>query len=58
MLIVFIILSLHWVFIISLNKYLVSQIKRTLKYLYFIIINGIVFFGFSVDLWDIRMQCN
>lgn len=58
MLIVSIILSLRWVFIISLNKYLVSQIKSTLKYLYFVIINGIVFIGFSVDLWDIRMPCN
>lgn len=58
MFMVVLILSLHWDFIISLNKYLVSQIKRTLKYLFFVVINGIFFIGFSVGLWDVRMQCN
>lgn len=48
--------SLCWVFIISLNKYLVPQIKRTLRYLFISIINGACFVGFSVGLWDGRMR--
>lgn len=48
--------SLCWVFIISLNKYLVPQIKRTLRYLFISIINGARFVGCSVGLWDGRMR--
>lgn len=48
--------SLCWVFVISLNKYLVPQIKRTLRYLFISIINEVSFVGFSVGLWDIRMR--
>lgn len=48
--------SLCWVFVISLNKYLVPQIKRTLRYLFISIINEASFVGFSVGLWYIRMR--
>jgi hypothetical protein len=53
MLMVSLIRSLCWVFIISLNKYLVPQIKRTLQYLFIGIINGACFVGFSAGLWDV-----
>jgi hypothetical protein len=35
-----------------------AQIKRTPKYLFFIIISGVFFIGFSVGLWAVRIQCN
>lgn len=49
--------SLCWVFIISLNKYLVPQIKRALWYLFISIINGTCFLGFVCALGGVSLGC-